>query len=43
MHNGGTSSHLAELLNPHVPDHTMQLSSYMDLHVPHTNLSFGSC
>jgi len=38
----GTPSYLAELLNPYAIARTLRLSSSTNVHVPCTNLSFGS-
>jgi len=38
----GTPSYLSERLHPYVPSRTLRSSSSADLHVPRTNLHFGS-
>ena len=38
----GTPSCLSERLHPYVPSRTLRSSSSANLHIPHTNLHFGS-
>ena len=38
----GTPSYLSERLHPYVPSRTLRSSSFANLHIPRTNLHFGS-